>query len=202
MKKIKKFLNKYWIVTLIVLIGFVIDRITKVIAINNLKPIGHKEVIRGFFSFTYTQNTGGGWGMFSGHMWLFYITTIIAIGVFIYFMKETNMKEKPLFSIGLALMFAGCLGNFYDRIFQGYVVDFLDIYIFGYDFPIFNFADMCLTCGAGVIIIYLLIHMNDSEESKKEVVNSNSVTNTSESSSIDSPDNKINTVSKNKETEK
>ncbi|MFA6662010.1 MAG: signal peptidase II [Bacilli bacterium] len=201
MEKIKKFLNKYWIVTLIVVIGFIIDRITKIIAINNLKPIGQKEIIRGLFSFTYTQNTGGGWGMFSGHMWLFYIVTIIAIGVFIYFMKETNMKEKPLFSIGLALMFAGCLGNFYDRIFQGYVVDFLDMYIFGYDFPIFNFADMCLTCGAGIIIIYLLIHMNDADQPKKEVANNN-IDNTSENSTKGDLDNKINTDTTNKENEK
>ena len=202
MEKIKKFLNKYWIVILIVVIGFVIDRITKIIAINNLKPIGQKEIIRGFFLFTYTQNTGGGWGMFSGHMWLFYIVTIIAIGVFIYFMKEINMKEKPLFSIGLALMFAGCLGNFYDRIFQGYVVDFLDMYIFGYDFPIFNFADICLTCGAGIIIIYLLIHMNDSDQPKKEVVNSNNASTTSENSTEGNLDNKISTDTKNKENKK
>ncbi len=151
---------------IIIIVGIAIDQITKQIIIDNIKIIGTDSfgrpipepivVIKDFFSITYAENTGGGWSIFEGKMWFFYIITIIALIAFGYFMKDFDLKKYPIYSVSLILMITGTLGNFIDRIFKKYVVDFLDFIFFGYDFPTFNFADMCLTAGVIGLVITIL----------------------------------------------
>ena len=118
------------------------------------------EVINNFFYFTYTRNTGGGWSIFAGQMWLFIIITVFALVAFVYFLSDFDLKKRPLYSIGFALMLGGTLGNFYERIVNGYVTDFFDFIIFGYDYPIFNVADICLVCGVIILIVQLIFWPN------------------------------------------
>ena len=150
--KVKKMIWAF--VIIICCIG--VDQITKIIARTYLQPKETITVIKNFFSFTYVENKGGAWGIFGGNLWLFIIITIGALGAMFYLLKDFDIKGNPLYSISLALIIAGAIGNFIDRIIFKYVTDFLDFYIFGYDFPVFNFADICITIGVALLIIKLI----------------------------------------------
>lgn len=94
-------------------------------------------------------------GILSGKMGFFYIITLIILAVLIiFYIKET--KYNAFMQVAISLLFAGALGNFIDRLFNGEVVDFIDTNIFGYDFPIFNIADSSLTIGVIFVIIALV----------------------------------------------
>ena len=80
--------------------------------------------------------------------------TIVAVSIMIwYFIKNKNV----ILRISLTLLISGAVGNFVDRLFRGFVVDFLDFYPFGYDFPIFNFADICINVGVFFLIFMLFL---------------------------------------------
>ena len=163
MEKLLKFLKKYYLAFIITFVCFALDLFTKFLATKSLYADGvynQTTVIDGFFYFTYTRNTGGAWSMFSGNMWFFIIITIIALAAFVYFLSDFDIKVRPWYSIGFAMMLGGTLGNFYERLVNGYVTDFFDFIIFGYDYPIFNVADICLVIGV-ILLIIQLIFFND-----------------------------------------
>ncbi len=114
------------------------------------------QVIRSFFHITRHHNEGAAWGIFPGQMTFFIVITIIAVGLFAFLSKELDFKRKTFFSIGISLLFGGAIGNFIDRLRFRYVVDFLDFRFFGYSFPIFNVADICLTVGIALFAFELL----------------------------------------------
>ena len=141
----------------VIIIGCIgIDQITKAIARSYLKPKSSITIIKNFFKFTYVENKGGAWGAFSGKLWLFIIITVIALGVMFYLLKDFNLQTNKMYSIGLCLIIAGAIGNFIDRLALKYVTDFLDFYIFGYDFPVFNVADICIVIGVFMLIVQIL----------------------------------------------
>lgn len=148
---------------LIAVFVIALDQITKGIIVRNMDVRESIEIIRDFFYITSHRNTGAAWGMLEGQMWLFYIITVIVVAGIIYFM-QTQAKGKPLFQMSLAFILGGAIGNFIDRLFRKEVVDFLDTYIFGYDFPIFNIADAALTIGVIMLFIQMI-----SEERKEKV---------------------------------
>ncbi len=115
--------------------------------------LGNQQIIiENFFNITIARNTGAAWSLFEGKMNFFYIMTIIALSVMFYGLFAAK-KINWLFRIALCFMIAGTFGNFIDRIMFHYVRDFLDFIIFGYDFPIFNVADMSLCFGVFLMII-------------------------------------------------
>lgn len=143
---------KHVIIGIVVLL---IDQITKIAAEATLSSDAI-SVIPGFFRLTYAENTGAAWSMLEGKMWFFYIITIIALIIMVMFYR--NQKEADeLVKVSLVLMMAGTIGNFIDRLFFQHVRDFLDFIIFGYDFPIFNVADMALCIGVFLIIVDVLL---------------------------------------------
>ena len=141
----------------LVILGVAIDQITKLIALNNLKGKGSIKVIKNFISLNYTENNGAAWGIFSGKMWLLYIITIIALGIFTYMLKDFDLKKNTVYSLAMVLIITGTFGNFIDRLFRKYVVDFIEMDFFFYkDFPIFNVADICLTVGVALLLFDVL----------------------------------------------
>ena len=139
---------------IIAIITLLIDFASKLIITNLLELNSGKEVIKNFFSLTYIGNTGGAWGIFQNHTLLLVIITIIFLGLFIYFLEKnkTTKFEKTCYG----MMLGGILGNLIDRSLRGYVVDFLNFKIFGYDFPIFNLADSFIVIGLFLLIIYYI----------------------------------------------
>lgn len=130
-----------------------VDQLSKDIVEKN---VGYGEkitVIKDFFFITNHRNEGAAWGVLQGANYIFIPLSIILMTVMIYYIIKR--KEKFL-KVTLAIILGGALGNFIDRIFQGGVTDFLDFYIGSFNFPTFNFADMCITCGTILLAIFLL----------------------------------------------
>lgn len=151
MKK-KYYIGLSLIVAMVILI---IDQLTKKIITATMNIGDSYEVIPHFLNITSHRNNGAAWGILSGKMGFFYIITLIILAVLIiFYIKET--KYNAFMQVAISLLFAGALGNFIDRLFNGEVVDFIDTNIFGYDFPIFNIADSSLTIGVIFVIIALV----------------------------------------------
>ncbi len=145
------------------LLVVLIDYIIKLLVINNLKPIGSITLIPGLFSLTYVENKGAAFGMLANARWIFIVFTlavIIFLIIFLFWKKPTS----KLVNIALILIIGGGLGNLIDRIFYGYVVDYLSISFFP---PVCNFADYCVTVGAGLLVIYLLFFSDYMKKDKE-----------------------------------
>ena len=140
-------------ITIIFIICLVIDRISKIFIMNNFTLYNSKKIISNFFDITYVKNSGAAWSIFSGNRFFLIAIAFLALILFVIFLiKEKNITFFE--SIIYGLIISGIIGNMIDRIIYGYVIDFLDFNILGYDFPIFNFADVFIVLGA---FLYLLI---------------------------------------------
>ena len=113
------------------------------------------EIIKNFFYILKVENTGGAWGLFSGNVvFLALISLFVTIMLFSFVKNEE--KDKKLNKISIiyyGFLFSGIIGNMLDRVFHGYVLDFFNFYIFGYDYPVFNVADIFIVVGVILMII-------------------------------------------------
>ena len=131
------------IIIIILIIG--LDQLTKFILNNNLILNSPYPVIKGFFYLTLVHNKGAAFGILKNQLFLFILSSIFAI-ILIYFnlKKSGNKKKLSLNDLALGLILSGAIGNLIDRLFLGYVVDFLDFRVW----PVFNVADSAITVGA------------------------------------------------------
>ena len=136
------------------LIVLVLDQITKIWATRSLN---YNEVIAVFtgFNITLRHNYGAAFSIFAdGDGWQVWFLGILAaavsIGLIIWIAKLG--KKFSFETCGLALVLGGALGNLYDRVLLGYVVDFIEVYYQDMFWPAFNIADSAITCGAGLLI--------------------------------------------------
>lgn len=143
----------YYIVALII-IG--LDQLTKWMVVRSMEIGESITIIDGFFYLTSHRNSGAAWGILEGKMFFFYIVTIIVIIGVVYYMNKYAKGDKWL-ALGLSFILGGAIGNFIDRLLHQEVVDFLNFYIFNYNFPIFNVADTALTLGVVFFIIATII---------------------------------------------
>lgn len=143
-------LNRWLLLAVIVI---VLDQTSKA-AITSHFVYGESLTITSFFNLVLAHNTGAAFSFLSdaGGMqrWLFSLIAVIA-SVWIVWLLRKHQAEK-LFSLALAFILGGALGNLIDRIAYGYVVDFLDFHAAGYHFAAFNVADSAITCGAALLI--------------------------------------------------
>lgn len=138
---------------IIIILGLLIDRLTKIYAVNNLMA---KNIDGKLFNLTYLENRGAAFGILQDKRMIFIIlTSAIVIYLLYYFVK--NIKTSPrILNISLAMIISGAIGNFYDRLIQGYVVDFIEFSFV--KFPVFNVADILVTLGCALMIIYIIFH--------------------------------------------
>ena len=141
---------------IISLVVIVIDFITKLLVSKTLVFDKSITIIPNFLYLTYTKNYGGAWSILaSSTLVITIISFIIIISIIYYLFKNKINKKIEVF--GYYLLLGGAIGNLIDRIVYGYVIDFLDFYIFGYDFPIFNIADIGIVSGITLLIISMVL---------------------------------------------
>lgn len=144
------------------IIFIIIDQVSKIIVVNNLTNNKSIEVIKSFFYLTYTNNKGAAFSILTGRRILLILVALIVIGVLIYYVRKNKIEGK-VNKIALSLVIGGSIGNLIDRILRGAVIDFIDVKIFGYNFPIFNLADTFIVIGVFLLIIEMFRkeHKND-----------------------------------------
>ena len=130
---------------------FLIDLLSKQIIINTIKTGQSIRVIDKFFYLTFTKNTGAAWSILENKRILLLIITVIVL----FLINRIMNKEKltKLENISFGMIIGGIVGNLFDRAFFQYVIDFLDFKIFGYNYPVFNFADTFIVVGIILLII-------------------------------------------------
>ena len=143
-------LRKSLIITLICIL---VDQAIKIIVMGTMSLNSSIDVIPNFFSLTYVENDGAAWSILSGNrIFLILISVVALIFIYYYFIKSTDIKKFEF--INYSILIGGIFGNLFDRIKYGKVIDYLDFNIFGYNFPIFNFADICIVISVILLLIY------------------------------------------------
>ena len=145
-----------------------IDRLTKWLAATYVKPKSSINLIsfgdREWLNLTYQENTGAAFSILRDKkLFLIILTSIIILGVII--LMVTKRVKKPVYIWSFALIVAGGVGNLIDRIFYGYVIDFVDVRII--KFAVFNFADICAVVGTVMLILFYIIDEIKASKAKK-----------------------------------
>lgn len=140
-----------------IILGLVLDQAVKMAVVNNIGLSEQKPVIKGVLSLTHLRNNGAAWSILEGQQWFFVLTTVLVLAVAIWFWLKN--LSKNWYAIGLTLIISGALGNFIDRVRQGYVVDMFQLDFI--NFPIFNVADILLSIGFVVLFIGILIEKDE-----------------------------------------
>lgn len=151
-----------WII--IIIASVLIDQGTKMLIANTFELGETHVLIKRFLNFTFIRNEGAAWGMFSNSRWVFIVITAVMLVVLPIVLYKYR-KLHFLFGFSLSLIIGGAAGNMIDRVFQGSVVDFIQAAFI--DFPIFNFADCCVTVGAALMFVYLVFIDKTLFKSKK-----------------------------------
>lgn len=128
----------------------ILDQITKMLTLKFLLPKGSIDILP-FFSLTYVENTGSAFGLFQNANLFLLVVSLLVLFLMIKWRKDI-LALGNLAKYGYLMIFAGALGNIYDRIVLGHVVDFLDFHVW----PVFNVADSAICVGAGFIAFAIL----------------------------------------------
>ena len=143
----------------IIVIWVIIDQITKAIVADQVLGAQFAGPFLGLVDFRLVHNTGGAWGIFEGNTMALGVFSLVVcallIGYYIWQHNEVNMLQ----TVGIALIVAGGIGNVIDRFVQGYVTDFIEFSFF--DFPVFNVADIGVTCGFVLLFLGLIVAWRD-----------------------------------------
>jgi signal peptidase II len=164
--------NKYYLITLSILVA---DHIAKWIVRAKLYPREALEIIPGYLRLSYLHNSGVAFGLFNEveSVWKPYVLAgmaIIAVAVIVIYGLRVPQSRK-LLHLALATTLGGILGNFVDRIFRGYVIDFIEFHIKDvFYWPTFNIADSAITIG--IILLLIDTIRNPALEEKQSVVGS------------------------------
>lgn len=130
-----------------------IDQLTKYLVLTNIKPVNAVPVIDKVIQFRYVENTGAAFSILSDKTWvLSLITGIMIVLAFVYLFL--GKADNKLQYVSLVLIISGGIGNLIDRVFRGYVIDFIE-YLF-MEYAVFNFADILVTIGAVLLVISVL----------------------------------------------
>lgn len=136
-----------------------LDIITKQLIVNTLFEHQSIAIIKNFFYLTYAKNDGIAFSFLEGKVPFIIIMTVIVIFLILKYIKDNDPTKIEMYCYGLII--GGAIGNLLDRVLYGYVIDFLDFYLFSYHFPIFNLADTSIVIGIFILLIASLKERSD-----------------------------------------
>jgi signal peptidase II len=137
---------------IIVIPILLLDQLTKIIVVKNLALNQSIPVIKGVFNISLVYNRGAAFGLLKNQLPLFIATAVLSIILIVRALNSKKQRLNRLYSVSLCLILAGAVGNLIDRMFFGYVIDFLDFHVW----PVFNVADSAITVGAIILGITIL----------------------------------------------
>ena len=137
------------------LILVILDQVTKALVINFFNLYDSVALLP-MINLTFVVNYGFAFGLLNNPSLNQILVSLVILAIIIYFLYLLIKTQDKIFQLTLTLILAGALGNFIDRIFRGFVIDFIDIYIGKYHWPAFNIADSCITVGFVVLMINIL----------------------------------------------
>ena len=149
-------------IPLTIVLLIVLDQLVKWTIVSNIKLGEVKGFIPSIMSLTYLQNTGAAFSILENQQWLFTIITLLVIGGAIWYLIK-NIKGSFWLISGLTLIIAGGLGNFIDRLRQGFVVDMFQVVFI--NFAVFNVADTYLTFGVLIMLLVIIKEETNGSES-------------------------------------
>ncbi len=174
---IKKKPKDYILYSIIIVVGIILDQLTKFLVTKFMTMYQSIPLIKGFLHLTYTTNDGAAFGMMDGQRWIFIVVSSVAIVAFIAYLYLGH-ADNTLYAVSLSMVISGGIGNMIDRLGFGFyvnpetglgeVVDFIDFC--GIWDAIFNGADSFVCVGAGMLILALIIDLKkeyDIEKAKK-----------------------------------
>ncbi len=145
---------RFFVIMALIIVG---DQLTKLWILQNFALYDSTVIIPGLFNLTFLRNTGAAFGMFAGQPALFrqifFITMAVVALVVIVLMQRKLGRQNMWYTISLAFISGGAVGNLIDRIAYGSVIDFLDVYIASHHWPAFNVADSGITVGVGIFLV-------------------------------------------------
>ena len=133
----------------------ILDQVTKALVINFFNLYDSVALLP-MINLTFVVNYGFAFGLLNNPSLNQILVSLVILAIIIYFLYLLIKTQDKIFQLTLTLILAGALGNFIDRIFRGFVIDFIDIYIGKYHWPAFNIADSCITVGFVVLMINIL----------------------------------------------
>lgn len=139
----------------LVVILVALDQLIKYVCVQKL--IAPITIIPHFIELLYVENRGAAFGIMENNkIFLLFVPMLLIIGMILYYLQLSTSKADKINKIGLLLIISGAIGNLIDRIFRGYVVDMFHFTLF--EFPVFNFADILVVCGAFIIIFSTFLY--------------------------------------------
>ncbi len=150
-----------WLHLLIALGVFTLDQLTKSVVEAQIPLHDVWPVIPGLFRLTHVKNRGAAFGIFADSpsqmkIGVLILLSVMALGIVLALLWRHQPNARRA-GVGLALILGGAIGNLFDRLVHGSVVDFLDFYVNGHHWPAFNFADAAIVTGAALLVLDMLL---------------------------------------------
>ena len=142
----------------------IVDQLIKYWACTELLPVGNIYIIKDVFHLTYVENTGAAFSMLEGKQTFFVVITFAAAFLF-YYIYKTGIVSGKVANWAGTFVAGGAIGNFIDRLRFGYVIDMFNFELI--DFPVFNFADICITVGGALFVLVIWLDFLKEQREKK-----------------------------------
>ena len=146
----------FWLPALLV---FVFDRLTKIKIMRSMVQGESHQVMGDYFRITSVRNTGAAFGLFAGNHKIFVVISMVAIAL-VLMLYFRGGRSHRLRAAALGLILGGALGNVYDRLRYGEVVDFLELSVGRFHWPVFNVADSAVSVGVALLALEIYVQGN------------------------------------------